>query len=255
MIGLIWGFSTAIGQDPAQVSPPEKADPVPAAESENPGKAAPEKKTSPPAGESSTTAPAGQAESKAGESPELTLLQQREMTAWAFVLENLPEMGEVLSRLKTNNATQYERVVTQFALTSERIARFKKTDPARAKLELSDWQIGAQIRLWAARSSLQPEREANFKDKVKTAIRQQQEVKIKVVERERDRLLAKAKEMEAQSQKQRENLDKFVENRWNEIDRQIKQARRALLAPPKPKSPAEKTAAKKTAPKKKEPAK
>ncbi|MGC4006892.1 MAG: hypothetical protein QM811_28715 [Pirellulales bacterium] len=111
----------------------------------------------------------------------------REEAAWGFVMRHHPQLGEVLSRLKTMQPGQYEKAINQVALAAERISRMSKNDAKRAEFELDDWRYESQLKLLAAKTTLVAKVDPDAKRELAEIIRKQLENRLRIAEYERDR--------------------------------------------------------------------
>ena len=167
------------------------------------------------------------AEPKSSTDSELQVQTEREAAAWGFVMAHHPQLGEVLSRLKTMHPGQYEKAITQVTQAAEKIIKLQKADKKRGELELEDWKLTSQIQLAAAKLSLARE-DAESQQELAKIVRKQLEHRLKMSEYERDRTQTRLKTLDEQIVKQKAALANSAELRVNEMLREINRTRKNI---------------------------
>ncbi len=174
---------------------------------------------------SSAQTPAAELNSVAESDPQVQT--EREAAAWGFVMAHHPQLGEVLSRLKTMHLGQYEKAINQITQAAERIQRMQKADKQRGELELDEWKLNSQIQLAAAKLSLARE-DAESQQELAKLVRKQLEQRLRISEYERERAQARLKTLDEQIAKQKAALANSAELQVNEMLRQITRTRKNL---------------------------
>jgi hypothetical protein len=160
--------------------------------------------------------------------PTTPIESEIESGAWGFVMTHHPELGEVLSRLKTMHPKQYEKAIQQIAVSAERINRFMKTDKVLGEMELNDWKYESQVKLLAAKISLMGPEQAIVEEELAKTVRKQLENRIKINELQRERAALRLKMLDEQTAKLSKNLDEDVERRVKNLRDEINRTRSTL---------------------------
>ncbi len=121
----------------------------------------------------------------------------------AFVARHVPELAALLRRLEQIDPKQYRRALSELNRQRRRLENWRRRNPKRYRLELAAWKAQQQAQLLAARLAMDPEN-AQLKQQLREAIRQQIENRRKWLEMER-----------AQVQKRLEQIDKSL-RRWSD---------------------------------------
>ena len=133
----------------------------------------------------------------------------------AFVARHVPELAALLRRLEQIDPKQYRRALNDLNRQRRRLENWRRRNPKRYRLELAAWKAQQQAQLLAARLAMDPEN-AQLKQQLREAIRQQIENRRKWLEMER-----------AQVQKRLEQIDKSL-RRWSD-PQTLERMYRALL--------------------------
>ena len=151
--------------------------------------------------------------------PPLGSQAERETTALNFLREHHSELVDLVERLKSTKPAEYERAIRELARTSDRLVNLKQRDPERYALELEAWKLKSQIRLLAARASMQDK--SSLTDELRTALERQYEVRLKQLELDRADLTEKLQRVET-------TVDQLQKDHQRQIDKQLETLLRGI---------------------------
>ena len=120
---------------------------------------------------------------------------EREAAALSFVRQHHPELGDLLSQLKTGNRNEYRRVINELFVTSERLALSQERDPAKYELDLRIWKIDSRIRLLAARLAMSDSE--LLQGELKDLLLEKQDVQLEQQMLERQRITTRLERLDA----------------------------------------------------------
>jgi hypothetical protein len=152
--------------------------------------------------------------------PELpAFTPEREISALEFVREHHPELGEVLTGLKTLKPEEYEQAIREIFQTQQRLAAVKGGDEKLYELLREAWTVNSRIELLAARLACAREKNVTLESELKRLLYKQVDLQRQQVEHNRERLLASLKNMEANLTWLAENRESLVEKRFRNLTR------------------------------------
>lgn len=128
-----------------------------------------------------------------------------------FVREQHPELAQVLSYLRANNAPEFERAIRDMGKAIERFRGLKGRDPKRYDLELRHWQVGSRAELLAARNQMEPRDE--YKMQLRDLLAEQIDLKRAMVTLERDRTEERLRKLEEQLAEMNDTRDETLDRR------------------------------------------
>ncbi len=169
------------------------------------------------------------------------LSAEAENQAISLVRQHVPDLAQVLDRLKGTNPAEYGKAIGELAAEARTLADLRAKNPARADLALDAWKARTHVELIAAQLASSPsvERESQLRAAIEARVdvdirRHRFEVEQNTV------AVAKAREhlarTEANLARNREALARIEQNRAAKVENRF----RALL----PKKPVAPTAAK-----------
>ena len=138
---------------------------------------------------------------------------EREAAVRTFLRQHHPELADLLLYLQTSQPHEYQRAVRDLFRASERLAQIQERDYDRYELELSLWKTSSRIQLLAARLSMNDSED--LRAQLRAALNEQIDLRAALLRRERDRLAGKVSKLD-------EQLNKLMDSRQQEIDRQMK---------------------------------
>jgi hypothetical protein len=183
------------------------------------GSAAPPAAPDKPQSKAEVAAPAAGNKDTQATTPPLGSQAEREATALNFLRAHHPELVELVERLKNSKPAEYERAIRESARTSDRLASLKQRDPERYALELEAWKLKSQIRLLAARASMQSQE--SLADEIRAALERQYEVRLKQLELDRADLAERLQRVET-------TIDNLQKDRQGKIDKQLETVLRGI---------------------------
>lgn len=145
-------------------------------------------------------APAESKDRKSKSAPEkrpgrVSLTPAREAAAMTFARLHHPELADLLVKLKTRKARQYDQAVRQLFQTSERLARARDRSPERHELELDAWKLDSRIRLLAARMTMNSDTKRD--EELKSLLKDRAELRLRQLTNERQRLAERIDRIDA----------------------------------------------------------
>lgn len=172
--------------------------------------------------------------------------EEQEQAALALVREHHPELGELLAKLKADNPKQYQQAVKELYRSSLRLSQFKENDPRRYELELKAWQLDSQVRLLAARLTMETRPE--LEEQLKASLLEREDVRIELLKLDRERTAERLEALDRQLSTHREQriqrseqaFDKLL--RWNKVWPKAKALKKAQPAKEAPKAESAKSA-------------
>jgi hypothetical protein len=150
---------------------------------------------------------------------------EREQAALDFAGQHHPELVSLITPLKASNLKEYQRAIRELFRTSERLAGIRAKDPGRSELELEAWKLQSQIRLLAARLTM--EADAELELQLRDALKQKAETQLKLLRYEREMLQTRLEQVQKQIDKSEQSQEQLVQQ---EYDRLLKKSSREKAA-------------------------
>jgi len=145
--------------------------------------------------------------------------EEREQAALEFARRHHPELVKLLAYLKTNEAKEYQRAVSELFRTSERLEHARQRDEKRYELELKAWQLRSQIQLLAAKLKLSPDDKALL-SKLSKLLTEQVDLRREMLVAERQRLSERIAQIDEQIAKTAKDREKQVQKQLDVLLRQ-----------------------------------
>lgn len=158
------------------------------------------------------SAPRGGNKNSAKEDRQPGFTPQREAAALSFVRQHHPELGDLLTQLKSGNKREYQRAINELFVASERLAQSQERDPIKYELDLQVWKLDSRIRLLAARIVMNDNDllEAELKDLLVRKI----DVQLELQMLDRQRVSARLEKLDA-------NIERLRKQRENEAQKSL----------------------------------
>ncbi len=145
--------------------------------------------------------------------------EEQEQAALALVREHHPELGELLTKLKADNPKQYQQAVKELYRSSLRLSQAQEKDPRRYELELKAWQLDSQVRLLAARLTM--ETRPALEEQLKASLLEREDVRIELLSLDREQTAERLEKLDRQLSKLREERVKLSEQAFDQLLRRI----------------------------------
>jgi hypothetical protein len=152
--------------------------------------------------------------------------EEREAAAVCFVKKHLPDLMPLLEHLKKNNAKQYEHEVREIFQATEWLTDFQD-DAKRYDLELRIWKAENKAHILAAKLSTPAEEERKqLETQLLSLAKELIELDVQVLELKADQLDKELGEVKDELAKARENGEKQVKERYDQLLEKAKKRRK-----------------------------
>jgi hypothetical protein len=152
--------------------------------------------------------------------------EEREAAALCFVKKHLPDLVPLLEQLKKNNAKQYEHEVREIFQATEWLTDFQE-DAKRYDLELRIWKAENKAHILAAKLSSPVEEERKqLEGQLLALAKELVELDVLVLEVKADQLDKELGEVKDELAKARENGDKQIKERYEQLLEKAKKRRK-----------------------------
>ncbi|GIX05202.1 MAG: hypothetical protein KatS3mg114_1071 [Planctomycetaceae bacterium] len=144
-----------------------------------------------------------------------TLSEQAQTATLQFVRQHLPELYELIERLRDSAPDEYQQAVHDLHQTYLRLQRSQERTPERYELELQEWKINTRIRLLTARLAMNAH--PSLEQDLRALLRERQIIRQHLLEEERDRLQKRIQQIDRQLQDQRERGETHLEREFQRL--------------------------------------
>ena len=179
----------------------------------------------------------------------IEITPERETAALEFARQNHPEVAKLIEGLKTSKPKEYQKAIRELFRTSERLNTIREKNPERYALEVDAWKLGSQMRLLAARMTM--ENDPGLEQELRETLGRQADVRLRLLELERDSLNRQLDKVNQRLDTVRTSRDTDVESELQKVLHKIDVARAAERRQKEAQRPANSGKPKNPAPKKK----
>jgi hypothetical protein len=152
--------------------------------------------------------------------------EEREAAALCFVKKHLPELAPFLEQLKKNNGGQYQHEIREIFQATEWLADLQD-DSKRHELELKIWKAENKAHILAARLSTAPDDEKNkLEIDLQGLAKELVELDVSILELKADQLDRELGEVKDELAKAKENADKQIKERYEQLLEKAKKRRK-----------------------------
>jgi hypothetical protein len=162
----------------------------------------------------------------------LAITPEREAAVMTFVERNHAELAQLLGHLKANQRDEYERAVRELFRVTERLATIHQRDTTQYELEIDSWTAQSRVQLLAAKLTM-GETEA-LREELRQALAVRADARLALMQHDRERLKNRLTRLDG-------DIEQFVSNRENMIERQLNVLTRAARGGPAKKAKQKKT--------------
>ena len=179
----------------------------------------------------------------------IEITEEREAVALEFAQQNHPELAKLIAGLKTSKPKEYQKAIRELFRTSERLNTIREKNPERYALEVDAWKLGSQVRLLAARMTM--ENDPGLEQELRETLGQQADVRLRLLELERDSLNRQLEKVNQRLDTARDSRSTDIESELQKVLHKIDATRAAERRQKEAQKPANTAKPKNAAPKKK----
>lgn len=151
---------------------------------------------------------------KAAQAKAIAITPEREAAVNDFVERNHPELGQLLSHLKSNQPKEYERAVRDLFRVTEKLAMVHERDERQYDLELKSWQAQSRAQLLVARMKMTDPASADseeLKKQLRDILTEQWQARVDVQRLERDRVTGRLTKLNTDIERMERDREAIIE--------------------------------------------
>lgn len=174
------------------------------------------------ADKTSAKKPAPAEASKADNEP---ISPKRETDAVAFAQQHLPQLADLLTRLRASHPEQYTKALRELDKTRTRLEKARETDADRYAILLREWQLDSRVRLLAARITMSTSEE--LESELRQVLTERHDVRLQLLTYDREKSKTRLQKMD-------EQITEHVQSRATSINREFDRIKKTAEMRKKP---------------------